>query len=211
MTENRFPICRAVLVSHKTCAVIAWSFFFFSSSSSELICLLQERLTGLERRGSLVSLCACVQYLHFPHFIWALRTLQETEIILIRSTGPALLLLWHYQLWEGKPECRKCEPWFWGGFACSLPGGHKEGHVCLQGTQKYCLGLNPGMRWQCVRELGTAASGEVSKEGPWTSNHLGEWRVNFGCRKGATELWRKLISSPVTFIHGWNLIFPPCL
>lgn len=27
MTENRFPICRTVLVSHKTCAVIAQSFF----------------------------------------------------------------------------------------------------------------------------------------------------------------------------------------
>lgn len=46
MTENRFPICRAVLVSHKTSAVIAQAFFF---CSSELICLLQERLTRLER------------------------------------------------------------------------------------------------------------------------------------------------------------------
>lgn len=93
MTENRFPICRAVLVSHKTYTVIARSLF---PSSSELICLLQERLTRLERRGSLVSLCVCVQYLHFPRFIRALRTFRETGIILIRSTGPALLLLWHY-------------------------------------------------------------------------------------------------------------------
>lgn len=27
MTENRFPICRAVLVSHKTSAVITQAFF----------------------------------------------------------------------------------------------------------------------------------------------------------------------------------------
>lgn len=60
MTENRFPICRAVLVSHKTCAVIAQSVFF--PSFSEFICLLQERLTGLERRGSLVSLCLCTVF-----------------------------------------------------------------------------------------------------------------------------------------------------
>lgn len=72
MTENRFPICRAVLVSHKTSAVIVQAFFFHSS---ELICLLQERLTRLKRRGSLVSLCVSVQYLHFLRFIWALRTL----------------------------------------------------------------------------------------------------------------------------------------
>lgn len=72
MTENRFLICRAVLVSHKTSAVIAQDFF---SHSSELICLLEERLTRLERRGRLVSLYVSVQYLHFLHFIWALRTL----------------------------------------------------------------------------------------------------------------------------------------
>lgn len=72
MTENRFPICRAVLVSCKTSAVITQA---FSPCSSELICLLLERLTQLERRGSLVSLCVSVQYLHFLHFIWALRTL----------------------------------------------------------------------------------------------------------------------------------------
>lgn len=34
MTENRFPICRAVLVSHKTRAIIAQSFFPVPLSSS---------------------------------------------------------------------------------------------------------------------------------------------------------------------------------
>lgn len=34
MTENRFPICRAVLVSHKTSAVIVQAFFSIPLSSS---------------------------------------------------------------------------------------------------------------------------------------------------------------------------------